>query len=203
MPNITQDQELRNEFITKLQEKCAPARQEIHVSDLTYCLRKAYWRRVKNRKLSEQQLLFFLDGHQRHAGLQELVGKLEHEVEVKNFGVVGHIDLMDKHPIEVKTTRARNNGQKPPHYLRQCAYYCLITKNETCSLITEYINDGMFTFERIEFTPQELNQYLEDLVDARNRLQNAFDKQTAKVLPFLKDWQCNHCEFVEDCENIG
>lgn len=203
MPSITQDKELQAHFLTKLQEKCAPIRMEIHVSDLTYCLRKAYWRRFKNRNLSEQQLQFFLDGHQRHAGLQGLVGKLESEVEVKNFGIVGHIDLMDKHPIEIKTTRGRNNGQKPPHYLRQCAYYCLLTKTETCSLITEYINDGQFTFERITFNPKELNQYLEELIEDRNALQNAFDRQTAKVLPFLKDWQCNHCEFVDSCEEIG
>ena len=186
--------------MTKLQEKCAPIRNEIHVSDLTYCLRKAYWRRLKNKKLSEKQLQFFLDGHQRHEGLQGLVPNFEHEQVVENFGVVGHIDLMDKHPIEIKTTRARENGQKPAHYVRQCAYYCLLTKSESCSLITQYINDGVFTFEHIRFTLKELNIYLEEMIEDRDLLQNAFDSKSAGKLPFPEEWQCRFCEFKIECE---
>jgi len=202
MPKIVENRELRQHFIAKLQEKCAPIRTRIHVSDLTYCLRKAYWRRLKNKPLTEKQLQFFLDGHQRHQGLQGLVADFEHEVEVENFGVVGHIDLMSKHPIEIKTTRAKNNGQKPPHYLRQCAYYCLLTKTESCTLITQYINDGEFTFETIEFTPRELSRYFEEMIEARDKLQEAIDRQNPSALPFLENWQCRYCEFRPDCDSL-
>jgi CRISPR/Cas system-associated exonuclease Cas4 (RecB family) len=154
---------------------------------------------MKNRKLSEQQLQFFLDGHQRHEGLQSLVKNLEHEVEIRNFGIVGHIDLMDKCPIEIKTTRAWNNGQKPLHYLRQCAYYCILTKTESCSLITQYINEGIFTFEKIHFTQEELDAYLKEMLEARDKLQFAFDRKNHNFLPFPEGWQCRHCEFKEDC----
>lgn len=202
MPKIVENKSLRAEFMAKLQEKCAPIRKRIHVSDLTYCLRKAYWRREKNKPLTEKQLQFFLDGHQRHQGLQGLVPDFEHEVEIENFGVVGHLDLMSKHPIEIKTTRARNTGQKPPHYLRQCAYYCLLTKTETCMLITQYINDGEFTFENIEFTPKELNIYLEDMIIARDKLQQAIETKNPSSLVFLNNWQCRYCEFKPNCEGL-
>lgn len=203
MPRITENKAMRGHFILKLQEKCAPIRTSIHVSDLVYCLRKAYWRRFKNKPLTEKQLQFFLDGHQRHQVLQGLVENLEHEVEVSNFGVVGHLDLMGQHPIEIKTTRARNNGQKPPHYLRQCAYYCLLTQSESCILVTQYINDGEFTFETIEFSPKELTEYLEEMLERRDGLQKAIDREDPFSLPFLDDWQCRYCEFKVDCEGKG
>jgi len=199
---ISEDAQLKKQFIDKLQEKCAPVRTEIHVSDLTYCLRKAFWRRFENRKLSEHQLIFFLDGHQRHEGLQSLVDHLEHEKEVRKYGIVGHLDLADGHPIEIKTTRARPNGQKPQHYIQQCAYYCLLTESKKCNLITQYINDGLLTFETIEFSQQDLDAYLKEMLEARDRLQNAYDSMNPKTLPFLRNWQCNHCEFVENCEGL-
>ena len=199
---VSENKELKTQFIEKLQEKSAPVRTEIHVSDLTYCLRKAYFRKFENRKLSEQQLIFFLDGHQRHEGLQSLVSDVEAEKTVKKYGVVGHIDLASNNPIEIKTTRSRPNNNKPPHYFRQMAYYCLLTNSNKCSLITQYINDGFISFEDVEFTEQELDQYLKEMLDSRDRLQKAYDMLNPKLLPFLADWQCNKCEFVERCEVI-
>jgi CRISPR/Cas system-associated exonuclease Cas4 (RecB family) len=199
---IVENEELKNYFVEKLQEKSAPVRTEIHVSDLTYCLRKAYFRKYANRKLSEQQLIFFLDGHQRHEGLQSLVKDVEAEKTVKKYGVVGHIDLASNNPIEIKTTRSRPRSNKPPHYFKQMAYYCLLTNSSKCSLITQYINDGLITFEDIEFSNEELDQYLKEMLDSRDRLQRAYDTLNPKLLPFLEDWQCNHCEFISYCTKL-
>ena len=74
MVNIKEDITLKNKFVERLQERCAPARTEIHVTDLTWCLRKAFFRRFQNKKLSPDQLMFFLEGHQRHEGIQSLLG---------------------------------------------------------------------------------------------------------------------------------
>jgi len=200
MPTITADKEMRDYFIAKLQEKSAPVRTEIHVSDLTYCLRKAFYRRFLNRQLSEQQLLFFLDGHQRHEGLQSLCKHLEHEVEIRRYGIVGHLDIQDKYPVEIKTTRARPNGQKPAHYIRQGAYYCLLTGTDTFSLITQYINDGVITFETVKYTAEELNGYLKEMLSNRDLLQSAYDSFDVNKLPFpAENWQCKHCEFQTEC----
>ena len=48
MANIKEDITLKNQFVERLQERCAPARTEIHVTDLTWCLRKAYYRLLFN-----------------------------------------------------------------------------------------------------------------------------------------------------------
>jgi CRISPR/Cas system-associated exonuclease Cas4 (RecB family) len=143
-----------------------------------------------------------LDGHQRHEGLQSLVADMDAEHTVKKYGIVGHIDLTANNPIEIKTTRARPNGTKPPHYFRQMAYYCLLTSTSKCGLITQYINDGLVTFEQIEFTDHELDQYYKEMIEARNQLQKAYDTKNPKVLPFLDDWQCNHCEFYQTCTKL-
>ncbi len=201
MPTITENKQLRDFFIQKLQEKCAPVRSEIHVSDLTFCLRKAYWRRFKNRQLTVQQLIFFLDGHQRHEGLQGLVHNLEHEAEVRRYSIVGHLDLAEgKVPVEIKTTRARPNGNKPAHYMRQGAYYCLLTGSDRFHLITQYINDGALTFETVAFTREDLDAYLKDMLMDRDLLQQAYDQKNVDALPYpADDWQCNKCEFRRDC----
>lgn len=199
MPQIIADSNLKNEFINKLQERSAPIREEIHVSDLVYCLRKAYYRRFENRKLSEQQLIFFLDGHQRHEGLQSLVGNLEKEKEVRKFGVVGHIDICGKYPIEIKTTRSRPNSQRPEQYLRQLAYYCLLTETDTGNLITQYINDGFLTFEKITFSQDELDVYLREMLSSRDLLELSYKTVSVNPLPVLGNWQCTHCEFKAKC----
>lgn len=50
--NIKEDVELKTKFIERLQERCAPKRTEIHVTDLTWCLQKSYRRRFQNKKLT-------------------------------------------------------------------------------------------------------------------------------------------------------
>jgi CRISPR/Cas system-associated exonuclease Cas4 (RecB family) len=200
---VVENIELKNHFVQKLQEKSAPIREDIHVSDLTFCLRKAYFRKFENRHLSEQQLIFFLDGHQRHEGLQSLVADLEAEKEIRKYGVVGHIDIASSHPIEIKTTRARPSGRKPEHYFRQMAYYCLLTGSSKSGLITQYINDGLVTFEDIEFTEPELDRYLQEMLDARDKLKRAYDTKNPRILPFLGDWQCDHCEFYQTCSKLN
>ena len=105
MVNIKEDVELKDKFVKRLQERCAPARTEPHVTDLTWCLRKAYRRRFQNKKLDTDQLMFFLDGHQRHEGIQSLLGDSKTvEQEVSKYGVVGHLDLLGDYPIEIKST---------------------------------------------------------------------------------------------------
>jgi len=203
MPTIIPDPVMKQYFLDKLQEKCAPVRNEIHVSDLVYCLRKAFFRRKRNKPLTMQQLVFYLDGHQRHAGLQGLVSDLNPEQPVEKYGVVGHPDLASAHPIEIKTTRARpNNGSKPEQYLRQCAYYCILTGTTLCNLITQYINDNTITFERVEFTPEELTRYQQEMGLARAQLQAAFLEDDPAMLPDLKNWQCDKCEFAPECDKL-
>jgi CRISPR/Cas system-associated exonuclease Cas4 (RecB family) len=199
MVNIKEDVELKTKFVERLQERCAPARTEIHVTDLTWCLRKAYYRRFQNKKLSPEQLMFFLEGHQRHEGIQSLLGNSQAEQEVSKYGVVGHLDLLGNYPIEIKTTHSRPGKRINETHLRQLAYYCLLTDSRECSLITQYLEDGLITFEQIAFSKLELDQYLKEMMEARDLLQFAYDRKNPAQLPLGQDWQCRNCEFLSTC----
>jgi CRISPR/Cas system-associated exonuclease Cas4 (RecB family) len=201
MANIKEDITLKNQFVERLQERCAPARKEIHVSDLTWCLRKAYYRRFQNKKLTPEQLMFFLEGHQRHEGIQSLLGNSRAvEQEVTKYGVVGHLDLLGNYPIEIKSTRSQPGKRINETHLRQLAYYCLLTDSNVCSLITQYIEDNLITFEQISFSKLELDQYLRDMIEARDVLQFAYDRKSPAQLPMGQEWQCRNCEFKGTCD---
>lgn len=204
MPKIAEDKELKNQFIKQLQERCAPARTEIHVTDLTWCLRKAYYRRYQNRHLTDNQLLFFLEGHQRHEGIQSLLGQVT-EQEITRYGVTGHLDITDENqqPIEIKTTRSQPGKRINENIIRQLAYYCLLTGTQSCSLITQYINDQLITFERLDFSKPELDQYLQDMLEARDQLQAAYDAQCMLQLPRAEEWKCRNCEYQQNCGGIN
>lgn len=203
MVQVTENRDLKDQFVARLQDRCAPARTDIHVSDLTWCLRKAYYRRYQNKKLSDNQLLFFLDGHQRHEGIQSLLGSGCAEHEVSRYGVVGHLDLLGEHPIEIKTTRSQPKNRIQDNVLRQLAYYCLLTNSMTCSLITQYIETQLITFEQISFSKLDLDAYLRDMIEDRDLLQFAYDRKNPDQLPFVENWKCQKCEFCELCERAA
>ena len=203
--NIKEDVELKTKFIERLQERCAPKRTEIHVTDLTWCLQKSYRRRFQNKKLSPDKSMFFLDGHQRHEGIQSLLGDSRAvEQEVSKYGVVGHLDLLGNYPIEIKSTHSQPGKRINETTLRQLAYYCLLTDSTECSLITEYIadrpDDNLITFEKITFSKLELTQYLRDMIETRDLLQFAYDRKNPSQLPKGQEWQCRNCEFKQNCE---
>ena len=205
MTRIFEDKELKTQFIKRLQERCAPARTDIHVTDLTWCLRKAFYRRTQNKQLTDNQLMFFLEGHQRHEGIQSLLGESAAEHEVTKYGVVGHLDLVGDYPIEIKSTHSQPGKRISENIVRQLAYYCLLTDSMSCSLITQYLadraEDCLITFERLDFSKMELDQYLRDMIEARDLLQFAYDRKNPSQLPKAEEWKCRNCEFQTNCEN--
>jgi CRISPR/Cas system-associated exonuclease Cas4 (RecB family) len=103
-------------------------------------------------------------------------------------------------PVEVKSTRAFNRGEVPSHYLRQCAYYCVLTGKNSCTLITQHIIEGCFLFQKLTFSPHELQLYERQLVENRCLLEEALTKRDCSRLPTGESWQCKSCEYREDCD---
>jgi CRISPR/Cas system-associated exonuclease Cas4 (RecB family) len=224
MPNITENLELKQYFLTNLSKMYDDKeRNGIHVSDLVYCLRKTFFRKVRPVPQNLQSLFYFLDGEQRHKGFQGLVPTLQNEVEVENFGIVGTMDLvfggeqegnftfngvegLFYRPIEIKTTRAKPKGSIPPHYLRQGAYYCLLRETKGFTLLTQHINHQEIVFMDINFTDQELAEYKADMIRDRNLLKNAYKTNNPDKLPLASptmSWLCKSssgkCDYYEYC----
>jgi CRISPR/Cas system-associated exonuclease Cas4 (RecB family) len=195
---VEDDSVLKRLFLEKLREHYGNHKDGFFVTDFVYCLRKAYWRRVKPKPFSEQQLGYFIDGSRRHEALQFLSG-LQCEISFERHGVRGRVDLLAEAPIEFKSTRARSGGDIPTHYLRQCAYYCVLTGTDACTLITQHIIEGCFQFQKLTFSAEELGAYEGELVESRRLLEEALAKRDHSGLPSGDSWQCRSCEYNEEC----
>lgn len=198
MVRVEEDAGLKRLFLERLQEHYGQSKEGFFVTDFVYCLRKVYWRRVKPKPFSETQLGFFVDGSRRHEALQLLSG-LQSEVSVEKHGVRGRLDLLAEAPIEMKTTRARSGGGVPLHYLKQCAFYCVLAGKDTCTLITQHIIEGRFRFQKLTFSAEELLAYERELCEGRRLLEEALAKQDCSCLPPGEPWQCRSCEYNEEC----
>lgn len=198
MVRVEEDSALKMLFLGKLREHYGQSKEGFFVTDFVYCLRKAYWRRVKPMAFSEQQLGFFVDGSRRHEALQTLSG-LQSEVSVERFGVRGRLDLLAEAPVEFKSTRARSGGGIPLHYLQQCAYYCVLTGKDTCTLITQHIIEGCFSFQKLTFSAEDLASYERELVENKALLEEALTNHDHSGLPCGEPWQCRSCEYNGDC----
>jgi len=195
---VEEDAALKRLFLEKLREHYGGHKEGFFVTDFVYCLRKAYWRRVRPKAFSERQLGYFVDGSRRHEALQFLSG-FRSEVSVERLGVRGRMDLLAESPIEVKTTRASVKSGVPPHYLRQCAYYCVLVGKSTCTLITQHIIEGCFRFQKLVFSAEELASYEGELVENRRLLEEALANHDHSCLPPGEPWQCRSCEYNEEC----
>jgi CRISPR/Cas system-associated exonuclease Cas4 (RecB family) len=198
MVRVEEDSVLKRLFLEKLREHYSSHKDGFFVTDFVYCLRKSFWRRVRPKPFSEQQLGYFIDGSRRHESLQFLSG-LQCEVSFEKHGVRGRLDMLDAEPIEFKSTRSRSGGAIPLHYLKQCAYYCVLTGKSTCTLITQHIIEGRLSFQKLTFSAEELLAYERELCEGRRLLEEALAKQDCSCLPPGEPWQCRSCEYNEEC----
>jgi hypothetical protein len=174
--------------------------------------------------LELQSLFYYLDGEQRHSCLQDLVPNLQIEKEIQADGLIGTMDIYGANAevIEIKSTRAKPRAELPPHYIRQGAYYCLLTNQKKFTLCTQHINHGEILFYDIEFTNEELSDYYVDMIGGRDMLAKAYTEaelvcaknqldliKRQQLLMFLFDtlpmcresmrWKCVSCQFHNLC----
>jgi len=191
---------LEKRFLSALREKQNSMREGIHVSDLVYCLREAYFRKVEPAEPSLKQLGFFVDGARRHRVLQELLG-VESEVEVEKYGVVGHVDILLDAPVEIKTTRARN--ALPDHYFRQLGYYAVMLDVPRGYLVIQRLNnDSPWEFYRVEWSKEELQLLDRELKYRADLLRVALNFRDFHMLPRVEEsmaWKCRNCPYRDKC----
>lgn len=213
----TPDPELKYKLLESLTRKHTndPERtKNIHVSDLTYCLRESYFRKTKPKLATEQMLGYYVDGQRRHLVVQDLHG-FEKEVKIGSHGVRATLDLLDKVPIEIKTSRGRP-ALTPTHleqrYGLQIGYYMVLTNKSAAKFIIQWLNprlelnDPTWECYNIDFMNGEAELYLSTLRTSRDLLRVALDSRSPKQLPKVKaekTWKCRGCQYTEECAKIG
>ena len=198
MPVIEEDIQLKQTLITKLTEQYSKQKDGLFVTDFTYCLRKAYWRRINPKPLTEKTLGYFVDGNRRHETLQCLDG-FRSEVSIQKYGLRGRLDMLGDYPIEMKSTRSGSQYGVSPHYQKQCVIYALMTGQSTVCLLVQHINESVFKFHKLTFTQEELRLAEETLLKEIDALRNALALKDPKDLPYPEPWECNFCDHKGDC----
>ena len=199
---------LKNLLLKKLEEKHNKARVEIHVSDLIYCLRLAFFQKTLPKPSNETELMFFTNGARRHIIIEELSGK-NSEVEVEKYGIYGTIDIYDNLPIELKTTRSKIS--LPNHYFKQLSYYCVLCETNKGLLVILRLNnkENPWEFYKIEFSPEEMETIKNEMLEKAKLLRKALENKDISLLPKTdllnekgEKWKCKFCKYKIECEAI-
>jgi len=197
---VETDATLKELFISALEKKHGGKRGEIHVSDLVYCLREAYWRKIDPAPPTEKQLSFYVDGARRHKALQVLL-EARCEVPVSRWGIHGTVDMLLDGPVEIKTTRARRS--LPSHYFKQLGYYAVLTRSQRGSLIVHRLNsEPPWEFYRIKWSQAELEALATEMRNRASLLRKALKQRDPRTLsPPGPDmaWKCRSCRYRNRC----
>jgi CRISPR/Cas system-associated exonuclease Cas4 (RecB family) len=196
--DVIEDTQLKQQFLDKLTTQYSKQKDGLFVTDFTYCIRKAYWRRINPKPLTEKTLNYFVDGNRRHETLQNLI-EYRAEVSIQKYGLRGRLDMIGNYPIEIKSTRSDSKYGISPHYQKQCVIYALMTEQPTVCLMVQHINEGVFKFHRITYTQAELQEAEQQLLGQIHLLKTALESKDPKDLPYPEPWECNFCDHKGDC----
>lgn len=200
MPEVSKTRELADTFIVGLSKEFGEIRHGIHVSDVLYCLRLAYFEKTNPKPIDEVDLNFFVDGDNRHRSLQRISG-LKKEVTLEKYGVVGHLDLFKNgEPIEIKTTRAAKGVSN--HYVRQLGYYCVLANTNKGHLIIQRIlnKDEPWEWYAVNYNKEEIERLDSELKHDAELLQEALETQNIQGLPRTRyPWKCRYCKYYYEC----
>lgn len=192
-----------------------PRAEGLHVSDLIYCRRKAWYRKqarqadVTSDEYDTDTLVMFLLGHGYHALLEQGIDErkvvlIAEDPAGRCHEIHGTIDgevRPDGSPHEFKTTRL-SLGKRlitdSQHYIEQVASYCLGLDADHGLLTVVYINGNykppkptIRTYD-LEFTSDELVRWRDEL---GFRAACLLDMSRPPALPCHRTWECGYCPY--------
>lgn len=179
--------------------------EDIHVSDLIFCLRKAYFDlKGLESEDEDKSVLFKVVGKAHHSALQVLRGHLS-EMRVKKYGVSGTIDLFKDVPIEIKSTRknVESVSDISPLYLRQLAYYGVMMGSLAGKLAILNIIQANFRVFDVAYSEDEFDRNSEEFFGRRDLLLKAVRENNVSIIPPPppeEKWQCKDCRKGKFCQ---
>jgi hypothetical protein len=218
-----------NIALTQAREWFGKPRELGHVSDITTCPRQKTFESLdpEPEEISFKKLGYFTSGKAVHSALQSLYranrGRFECEKYLEHCGIVGTVDIYDKHrniPIEFKTYRAGVWDSapilsKPMAYAQdQLMYYMAMLDSPVGHMIYQFLAqprangvDIVFKEFEIEMSQHERREKLGQLVQEVTTLKNAIKTKDPSIARAIYDnknlnWLCKECKYVKECEGM-
>ena len=199
------ERDLKNEeyFYKKIGLMRLKKREGIHVTDLTGCLRRAYYRikGVKEDLEVETELRMEIGKI-----LEELtkMGEME-QIKAEKDGIIGTVDAIDGEKIiEKKMTYYSSNKGLHEDWIEQGKAYCKIfDRNKVQFRIIYLLGDYKRPFKPevkfwiVEFDKNEIDDFWEELLMRRDELIISLEENNPP--PMEESYRCKNCGYRRLC----
>jgi hypothetical protein len=200
--NITKNSVMKDEIFDNIRVAVVGEREGIHLSDLIYCTRKAYFRKKGlSPKPTNDQCILWLTGF----AFQAFMFPLDKEIPVIYEGVVCTPDI--PRGIEVKSTRQSMRKFIPEgmhHWLMQIMGYMKALGKTKYDLAVMFVCGAYappfpdLDCWTIEATQEDIDDNWNEVMVRRTRLVHALETHTPPD-PDCADWEWEYCECIDNC----
>lgn len=169
--------------------------KSIHVTDLIYCLRKA-WYRIKGFDpiITDASIIATGSGRGLHEVLE--VAPLK-EVPVEKDGIRGSIDMIADRVTEIKTTRHRLDVKDS--WIRQIKSYLYMVGETEADLLVVDISGMRVKGYRLVFTKDEIENHWKWMLERKRTLEKYLDENTPPPAMPEYGWECLYCPYRYIC----
>lgn len=203
---ISKNPELREVIYNNIRDTVAKEREGIHLSDLNYCSRKAYFRKMKlSPQPTDELCVMWMTGF----AFQSYMFPLEEEVPLVVEGIGCTPDIPSG--IEVKSTRQsskRFDLDSMEHWKRQILGYCKALNKLEYDLVVLFVCGNYappfpdIDCWHIETTIEEVDENWAELLMRKQTLQMALMKGVPPESD-CADWEWKYCENIDLCTDTA
>jgi hypothetical protein len=233
--DITHDPLLEKEILDRIKRKFglqnSRVREGIHLSDLIYCVTKAYWKRMLEEagspiEITDEEALLFAFG----LGLEKVMLEEDEEenrpeaVEVDGIRMSPDYSVLGDMFTEFKSTRispVKETGQPknwPSSWIKQMKGYLYAQKHGAYAhipthnayrLAAAFIIPAKLGGFRFTFTDEELETFWTDMKFRQSKLAQALEqKKLPEPYAYVEsgrsdDWECKRCPMQLMCETYA
>lgn len=191
------------------------SRTIIGASELPYCGRKIYFRRILNKPPTWNS--YMVQGSIWHHALREWLPYVLHKDYNYHYEVEGrYSDIVECHAdamfievqtphdvatvIEYKTTRSKDTTPTPA-YIAQANLTAFILDAQYFIIIVQNVND-LANASVTRFTTSEAfaDYFINKACHLRTRI---LDKAPPTKDCPVKEWECQYCDYAKECQEVS
>lgn len=209
---ILRNSELKERIYQNIRDTVATDRTGIHLSDLIYCSRKAYFRKLGlSPPPSDELCVMWMTGY----AFQAYMFPLDEEVPLIVDGIGCTPDIPSG--IEVKSTRQSSKNfdlSTNTHWKRQILGYCKALNKLEYDLVVLFVCGNYappfpdIDCWHIGVTQEEVDESWEEMLRRKLALEVALDSDLftgggTPPEPNCEDWEWKYCENVDMCQDTA